>query len=64
MAQMDALTFEAVEEVFDNDVVERIAFTGHTLTDTKIFQPLAVSMGNVLDATVGVKNESGHWLVA
>ncbi len=60
MARINAPTFEATEEVLSNGVVERIAFTGHSLTDTKIFQPLAVSMGNILDATVGVENESGH----
>ena len=43
MVQMDALTFEAAEEIFSNGVVERIAFAGHALTDFEVSKTLTVS---------------------
>ena len=55
---MDALALEAAEEVFSDGVVIGIALAGHALADAKIGKPLAVSAGGVLDAAVGVEDET------
>ena len=58
MAQMAALTFEATEEVFSNSIVERVTFAGHTLEDTELIESLAVKQGGILNAAVGVVDQS------
>lgn len=59
MAHMDALALEAAEEVFGNGVVIRISLAGHALLNAEVDKSLAVSVGGVLDAAVGVENEAG-----
>ena len=61
---MDALTFEAAEEVFSNSVVIRVAFTGHALTDSESRQPETISASGILDALVRVEDEAGSWMAA
>ena len=55
---MDAFAFETAEEVFSNSVVIRVALAGHTLADTKIRQPQAISVGGILDTPVRVEDET------
>ena len=64
MAQVDTLAFETTEEVFCNGVVVGVALTGHTLAEMKVEQTLTVSVGGVLDAAVGVEDETGTRLTA
>ncbi len=64
MAQVDTLAFETTEEVFCNAIVVRVALTGHTLAEMKVEQTLTVSVGSVLDAAVGVEDETGTRLTA
>ena len=59
MVQVDTLAFETTEEVFCNGVVIGVALAGHTLAEMKVEQTLTVSVGGVLDATVGVEDETG-----
>ena len=61
---MDALTFEAAEEVFSNSVVIGVALARHALTDTEIGQMQAVSASGILDAPVRVEDEAGSWMAA
>lgn len=45
-------------------VVIRVALAGHALPDPKVSEPLAVSSGGVLDASVGVEDKAGQGLAA
>jgi len=56
--QVDALALEAGEEVFGDGVVAGVAFAGHALADSIALQGLTVGGGGVLDAAVGVEDES------
>ena len=62
--QMDALAFEAAEEVFGNSVVEGVAFARHALPDAEFGEALPVRAGSVLDTAVGVEDEAGQRLAA
>lgn len=59
MAQMDAFALKAAEKVFGHGVVIGVALAGHALPDAEGGQALLVSVGGVLDAAVGVKDETG-----
>lgn len=56
--EMNEFTFEAAEEIFSNGIVVRVALTGHTLADMKLRQTLTKSVGSVLDAPVGMENQT------
>ena len=61
---MDAFTFEAAEEVFSHGVVVGIAPAGHALCDAEANETLAVGVGRILDAAIGVEDEAGSRMAA
>lgn len=56
--QMDALAFEAGEEVLGHSVVIRVALAGHTLPKAIAIQGVPISDGSILYTSVRVEDQS------